>query len=127
MTLKQKIATGITLAAAGLAAISGCESMNEYDALGLASTSGQHHSQTPEEALFWGLTTDHFKTQANREDRRVVAGSQNTKILTDTNPELTAYRKKLIERTKANDPNYALDPELSVYKQKLRDKKELLK
>lgn len=73
-TIKQKIATGIAVGAIGLGSlVGGCESYNEYDTLSLASTSAVNESTTPEQALFWGLMSDHFKEQGNRYDRRQVA------------------------------------------------------
>jgi hypothetical protein len=74
-TLRQRIGTGIVLGAVGLGSlVGGCESYNEYDALSLASTSAVNESQTPQQAMFFGLMSDHFKEQGNRYDRRQVAG-----------------------------------------------------
>ena len=75
-TLRQRIGTGIVWLGglASLAGLSGCESYNEYDALSLASTSAVNESQTPQQAMFFGLMSDHFKEQGNRYDRRVVVG-----------------------------------------------------
>lgn len=49
--------------------------MNEYDMMSLAAQGYGLESETPEEALFWDLTSEHMNKQANREDRRRVAES----------------------------------------------------
>ena len=75
--LKQRLRTGIVLTAAGIAGLigaGGCESYSEYDALSLASKGAVGESKTPGQAMFFGLSSDHFATQADRYDRRVVAG-----------------------------------------------------
>ncbi len=119
----------LLLAGIALFGSSGCEPHyhNEYDDLSLGAKSAQYNSETAEQAFFWALMSDHFNTQADREDRRLVAEQNyNLKSLRNSDPERTAYINGLIERAKVNDPNYSSNPELSVRRQRLKEREMLI-
>lgn len=78
--LKQRLGTGIVLAAAGigsLVGLGGCESYSEYDWMALSAQGYGTMAKTPEQATALGLASQHFDTQANRHDRRIVADKNN--------------------------------------------------
>ena len=105
-TLKQRLGTGIVYGAIGLGSlfgISGCEYSNETDVARAGTTSLQYLSKTPEQALFWGLADRELQIQANREDRRIVAGEYEQNKESGIN---SLKKLERLENRRRADKNY---------------------